>query len=96
MIDKKYAFSIQLKSREYLDILAIDCDRRMRGVFIEGFLGELVDIKLVEDAVLVISGENGTFRLDINLKNLTSALSKQSKKNESESSHSNNCCVGQK
>lgn len=77
MSDESLAFSIELKSRKFLNSLTIDCDRRMKGVFIEGFLGELVDIKLVNDALLEISGTNGAFYLDITYHNLHRALTKR-------------------
>ncbi len=83
MSDEKHAFSIEMKSKKHLISLAIDCDQRMEGVFIEGFLGELLDVKLVEDALLEISGTNGTFRLDINRKELTRALTKKPRRKES-------------
>lgn len=90
--EKEHAFSIELKSREYITSAAMDCDRRARGVFIEGYLGDLLEVKVIEDALLEISGRNGTFRLDITRKDLARALSKKHKNKESEPDLPEGCC----
>ena len=83
MSDEKHAFSIELKSRNNVISASMDCDRREGGVFIEGYLGGLLYVKVVEETLLVISGTNGTFRLDISLEELAGALSKKRKDKES-------------
>lgn len=77
MSDESLAFSIELKSRKFLNSLTIDCDHRMKGIFIEGFLGELVDIKLVDGTLLEISGTHGAFYLDIKYQELHRALTRR-------------------
>lgn len=61
---EKHAFSIELKSREYLKLVAIPNDTG-DNVLIEGFLGELEAVDLVEDVMLEIRGTNGTLKMDL-------------------------------
>ena len=61
---EKHAFSIELKSREYLKLIAIPNDTG-DNVLIEGFLGKLEAIDLVEGVMLEIRGTNGTLKMDL-------------------------------
>jgi hypothetical protein len=61
---EKHAFSIELKSREYLKLVAIPNDAG-DNVLIEGFLGELEGVELVEGVMLEIRGTNGTLKMDL-------------------------------
>jgi hypothetical protein len=61
---EKHAFSIDLKSREYLKLIAIPNDTGDNAL-IEGFLGELEAIDLVEGVMLEIRGTNGTLKMDL-------------------------------
>ena len=61
---EKHAFSIELKSREYLKLVAIPNDSGDNVLF-EGFLGELEAVDLVEDVMLEIRGTNGTLKMDL-------------------------------
>lgn len=59
-----HAFSIEMNSREYMRRISFsDCDSE--PVLVEGYLGELRVLDLLEDAILIIAGENGTLRLDL-------------------------------
>ncbi len=71
--EREHAFSIDLKSRQYLKSVRVgDNGRKYQyQVFIEGFLGELSELKLVEESMLEISGTNGTLRLDITSNDLS-------------------------
>jgi hypothetical protein len=69
--EREHAFSIDLKSRQYLKSLRVGDNGRKFQVFIEGFLGELSELKLVEESMLEISGTNGTLRLDITSNDLS-------------------------
>lgn len=66
MISKssEHAFSLELKSKEHLKSVRLG-EEGQEEVSIEGFLGELIDVKLVEQPLLEVTGANGTFRLDI-------------------------------
>jgi hypothetical protein len=59
-----HAFSIELKSKEFLRNVMIS-NRTGETVLIEGFLGELEELSLVEDAMLELRGSNGVLRIDV-------------------------------
>ena len=61
---EKHTFSIELKSKEYLKLVAMPNGAR-DNVLLEGFLGDLEVIDLVEGAMLEIQGTNGTFKMDL-------------------------------
>jgi len=62
--EAKHAFSIELKSKEYLKLVAMPNGAK-DNVLIEGFLGDLKVVDLVEGAMLEIQGSNGTFKMDL-------------------------------
>ncbi len=62
-------------------ISSLVVDRKKDGVFLEGELGLVEDVELIEGRVLTIKGENGTVRIDISEEELVHAL-RQQKKNE--------------
>ena len=68
MTDKRKpcGFSIDLVSKEHLDIVSI-IDKGSKGVTIEGSLGTLQKIEFIDGSVLVIMCENGVLRLDLSL-----------------------------
>ena len=61
---QKHTFSIELKSKEYLKLVAMPNGAK-DSVLIEGFLGDLEVVDLVEGAMLEIQGTNGTFKIDL-------------------------------
>jgi hypothetical protein len=67
---EKHTFSIELKSKEYLKLVAMPNGAR-DNVLLEGFLGDLVVIDLVEGAMLEIQGTNGSFKMDLTEEELT-------------------------
>jgi len=68
-----HAFSIELYRKEALKRVNVSDDPANRTV-IEGFLGELVGLCIVEDCLLEIQGVNGVFRIDIARSELTKLL----------------------
>ena len=68
MTDKRKpcGFSIDLVSKEHLDIVSI-IDKGSKGVMIEGSLGMLQNIEFIDGSVLVVMCENGVLRLDLSL-----------------------------
>ena len=60
----EHAFSIELKSRQHLRSIKLGNEMHDQ-VFIEGFLGELTNLKLVEGSMLEVTCVNGILRLDI-------------------------------
>lgn len=67
---KEHAFSIELKSKQNLRSVKLG-NGENNQVCIEGFLGDLLDLKLVEESMLEVTGANGIFRLDITQAELT-------------------------
>ena len=59
-----HAFSIELKSKEFLGDIMISY-RTGEKVLVEGFLGELEGVSLVEGALLELRGSNGVLRIDL-------------------------------
>ena len=68
----EHSFSVQMKKAKSISGLAIS--RKKDGVFLEGELGLIEDIELIEGKVLTIQGENGTIRIDISEEELMHAL----------------------
>jgi len=62
--ESSHAFSIELKSKEFLRNVMIS-NRIGETVLVEGFLGELEELSLVEGAMLELRGSNGVLRIDL-------------------------------
>jgi len=60
----KHIFSITLNSVEHVKTLNLPHERE-GGVLIEGFLGTIHSIQLIERVMLEIKGSNGILRMDI-------------------------------
>jgi hypothetical protein len=54
-------------------------DRKKDGVFVEGELGLIEEIELIEDRVLMIKGVYGTIRIDVSREELLHALHPQTR-----------------
>ena len=76
---EKHAFSIDLISREYLKLVAIPNDTG-DNVLIEGFLGELEAVDLVEGVMLEIRGTNGTLKMDLKEEELNKLFNRIAKR----------------
>ena len=72
---EKHTFSIELKSKEYLKLVAMPNGAK-DNVLIEGFLGDLEVVDLVEGAMLEIQGTNGTFKMDLKEEELNKLCSR--------------------
>jgi hypothetical protein len=68
---KEHAFSIELKSKEYVRHVTMSNDAEDK-VLIEGFLGELKELSFIEGAMFEIRGINGTLRMDLKEEELRS------------------------
>ena len=73
---EKHAFSIELISKKYLKLVAIPNDAG-DNVLIEGFLGKLEEVDLVEGVMLEIQGTNGNLRIDLKEEELKKLLKKR-------------------
>lgn len=60
---ENHAFSIELNHKGNLKTVALS-DSADNKTVIEGFLGEIESISIVEKAMLEIQGANGAFRID--------------------------------
>jgi hypothetical protein len=67
-------FSVELTSKDYVKHLAVSNESHDR-VFMEGTLGTLVDVAMIEGAALEITGVNGILRVDVSLDELRRGLS---------------------
>lgn len=72
-----HSFSVELNSKDHVSLVALDTDRNK--TLIEGFLGELIELNFVENALLEIKGKNGTLRIDLDSEDLKK-ISHQRKK----------------
>jgi len=73
--ETEHWFSIELKSKEFLRNLMIS-NRTGETVLLEGFLGELVEMSLVEGGLLEVRGSNGVLRMDVNEEDLETLLAR--------------------
>jgi len=71
--ESSHAFSIELKSKEFLRNVMI-ANRTGETVLVEGFLGELEEVGLVEGAMLELRGSNGVLRIDLKKEELDRLL----------------------
>ena len=68
----KHSFSVQMTNAKSISDLAVN--KKKDGVFLEGELGLIEDIELIEGKVLTIKGENGTIRIDLSEEEILHAL----------------------
>lgn len=71
--ESKHCFSIELKSKGFLTNLVIS-NRTGETVLLEGFLGELEEMSLVEGGLLEVRGSNGVLRVDVKEEELEGLL----------------------
>ena len=76
---EKHTFSIELKSKEYLNLVAMPNGAK-DNVLIEGFLGDLKVVDLVEGAMLEIQGTNGTLKMDLKEEELNKLFNRIAKR----------------
>jgi hypothetical protein len=72
---REHTFSVELKSKEYMKRVAIP-NEAGDTVLIEGFLGELEAVDLVEGVMLEVKGANGILRMDLKEEELNTLLKK--------------------
>ena len=75
--DPSISFSLELHSREQIKRVSLPNGTGNR-LMVEGDLGKLVLLELIEDIVLEINGEKGTLRIGIPLDELEKILGKKS------------------
>ena len=72
----RHSFSVELKSKDYVKNLSLSDNGRER-VLVEGVLGELEDIDIVEEAVFQLKGANGSMTLDLTEEEISRMLTKK-------------------
>ena len=60
----EHSFSIEMDSRDSLSNVSLS-HKKGEGVLVQGELGRLVDLAIIEDVTLEVRGEKGTLRLDL-------------------------------
>ncbi len=81
--ENENAFSIELKSKEYVKHIALSNDAEEK-VLIEGFLGELEDSNFIEGVMLELKGTKGTLRMDLREEELRRLLERSVRKQSQE------------
>ena len=80
-----HLFSIELVSRDHVKcfVLPIKNDAR---VLIEGFLGDIEEIGIIEGLMLEINGSKGTLKMDLSEEEISKLLRENPKKRKHASS----------
>jgi hypothetical protein len=68
-----HMFSIELSSRDYVKCLLIPTENDAK-VLIEGFLGDLEQVGIIESVMLEIKGANGTLKMDLSEEEMSRLL----------------------
>jgi hypothetical protein len=61
---KERGFSVEMTSKEHVRSLIVS-DESQGKVLFEGTLGELQELRMVEEIVLQVKGTKGTLRIDL-------------------------------
>ena len=75
----EHSFSIELKSKKHIKTIALT-NKIQNRILLEGSLGKLEEITLIEGRVVELKGANGTLRLDICEDELMQLLKPKKKK----------------
>jgi hypothetical protein len=70
---KEHSFSVEMSSRDSLNNVSVS-DSPFEGVLIQGELGGLVGITIIEDVTLEVRGDKGTLRLDLTRNEMANLL----------------------
>lgn len=68
-------FSVEISSKRHVRQVILS-DQNPDGVLLEGSIGRLREITLVEDSVLEVRGTSGVMRIDMGRAELSGALEK--------------------
>ena len=74
--ENRRSFSVELKSKEHVKNLSLSDEGRER-VLVEGVLGELEELDIVEEAVFQLKGANGNLTLDLTEEEISRMLTKK-------------------
>ena len=71
-----HSFSVELKAKEHMKTLSLSDEGRER-VLVEGVLGELEELDVLEGMVFQLKGANGNLTLDLTEEEIKSMLTKK-------------------
>lgn len=72
----RHSFSIEITTKEHVSMVSFSNTPNGKTVF-EGELGDILEIELIEEILLKITGDNGVIHIDLTDKELLRALSKK-------------------
>lgn len=73
---KERGFSVEMDSKNHVRSLVVSDESRGK-VLIEGNLGELRELEMVEEIVLQMKGTKGTLRVDLDNRDIRKLLEKK-------------------
>ena len=73
-LKKKGFFSVEIESKKHLTNVSIS-NKPHERVVIEGYLGELSEIEMIENVLIQFKGANGVLRIDLSKDELWQKLS---------------------
>lgn len=79
MHDGGHGFSVELKAKRHVRSISLTNAER-EGVLLEGTIGEIEELDILEGAVLQIKGTHGTIMVDLSEKKLRELLDKKMSK----------------
>jgi len=83
-VSSSHMFSIELVSRDCVKCLVMPTENGSK-VLIEGYLGDLESLGVIEGVMLEINGSNGTMKMDLSVEEIAHLLtSKASQKSSAE------------
>ena len=71
---ENHSFSVQLKGKDHVKCVSLADNTE---VLIEGYLGELESLGIIEEAVIEIKGSKGVLRVDLTRSQLMQLLKKR-------------------
>jgi hypothetical protein len=72
----EHSFSVQLKSKDHVTNMSMS-EKSGEAVLLEGVLGELEGLEVLDETVLRIAGTNGTLMIDLTEDELRDMLFKK-------------------
>jgi len=74
--EDSHSFSVELKSKKYVTSVSLSDNGRER-VLVEGVLGELEELDVLEGKVFQLKGANGNLTLDLTEEEISRMLTKK-------------------
>ncbi|NQT09286.1 hypothetical protein HQ586_09430 [Candidatus Bathyarchaeota archaeon] len=74
--DEGHGFSVELKAKSHVRSISLSNSGR-EGVLLEGTIGEIEELDILEGAVLQIKGKHGTIMVDLSEDKLRELLDKK-------------------